>query len=189
MKGTVSMDKKNLSRNLNQKSSDSLLVRLYTAAALFMRRFFAGFTGIVFCMALIGAALNTDTLNNTLICTQILWIALFSALIALVFSVTDFLAAKHVGMIAVRAVHFVLSYIFFYLTFAVGGAAESYLKRGAAFTNTVFQIICMSFLFVGVYAVIGFVRIGVTAIKHRLKKHDAPYEPLYSDLASDSEQK
>ena len=78
------------------------------ALSLWIRRFFTVFGCLVMTLAIIGALLNTD---NILFCTQLLWLALFSSLVACTFTVTDFLAKKQVGTVILRTVHFVLSYL------------------------------------------------------------------------------
>ena len=84
------------------------------ALLLWIRRYFTVFGCLVLSLAVIGALLNTD---NILFCTQILWLALFSSLVACTFTVTDFLAKKQVGTVILRAVHFALSYLSFLATF------------------------------------------------------------------------
>ena len=133
---------------------------------------------IALTLAIIGALLNTD---NILFCTQLLWLALFSSLVACTFTVTDFLAKKQVGTVILRTVHFVLSYLSFLATFVFGGGAESYLKSNTALTNRIFMVVCRSFLFIGVYAA-GVVRFGYFALTNRRKQPAKEYQKLYADM-------
>ena len=103
---------------------------LFGALKLLLNRFFAVFCLILVSLAAIGTMLNKD---NVVFCSQILWLALFSLLIAVTFSITDFLAKKDLAAVLVRAVHFVLSYLSFLATFVWGGAAESYFKSYRAY--------------------------------------------------------
>ena len=90
---------------------------------LFMRRFFCTFGCITLAFALVGLILNED---YVMFCSQIMWNALFSALIALTFTICDFIASK-MNVVAVRSMHFILSYASFFVTYVTGGAAKSYL--------------------------------------------------------------
>lgn len=146
------------------------------------RRFFAVLGSLVLVLSALGAMLDGD---NVMFCTQVLWIALFALLVALAFSVTDFLSAHHVGSVLVHATHFVLSYVSFLLTFVWGGGAESYLRSNTAFTTRIFMVICMSFLFIGVYAVCAVVRLIASHITHRRADKAKEYTPLYSDLTDE----
>ena len=149
------------------------------ALSLWIRRFFTVFGCLVMTLAVIGALLNTD---NILFCTQLLWLALFSSLVACTFTVTDFLAKKQVGTVILRTVHFVLSYLSFLATFVFGGGAESYLKSNTALTNRIFMVVCMSFLFIGVYAAVSVVRFGYFALTNRRKQPATEYQKLYADM-------
>lgn len=149
------------------------------ALLLWIRRYFTVFGCLVLSLAVIGALLNTD---NILFCTQILWLALFSSLVACTFTVTDFLAKKQVGTVILRAVHFALSYLSFLATFVFGGGAESYLKSNTALTNRIFMVVCMSFLFIGVYAAVSVVRLGYFALTGRRKQSAKEYQMLYADM-------
>ena len=151
------------------------------AFVLLLRRFFVTFGMIILALSAIGLMQNSD---YVMFCSQILWTALFALLIAFTFALTDFIAAKNVNAVIVRAIHFVLSYLFFVLTYVVGGAAATYLTKSAAGTNRAFMIICMTFLFIGVYAVVGVVRIGVRAAVRHHANNKAPYTGIYTDKNS-----
>ncbi len=146
------------------------------------RRFFTTFGSIVLALSALGGVLGSD---NVMFCSQLLWIALFALLVALAFAVTDFLCAHHVGSVLTHAVHFVLSYVSFLLTFVWGGGAESYLRSNTAFTTRIFMVICMSFLFIGVYAVCAVVRSVAGHVAHRRADKAKAYKPLYSDLTDE----
>ena len=149
---------------------------LFGALKLLLNRFFAVF-------AAIGTMLNKD---NVVFCSQILWLALFSLLIAVTFSITDFLAKKDLAAVLVRAVHFVLSYLSFLATFVWGGAAESYFKSNTALTNRIFMVVCMSFLFIGVYAAAGVLRLAYLSFVRRKNQTPDEYHNIYSDLDTNS---
>ena len=150
---------------------------IYTTVSRLFNRFFAVFGLLVLSMSAIGLLLNRD---HVMFCDQILWTGLFAFLVAAVFSATDFLVRKNVNLVAVRAVHFILSYLAFLVTYVVGGAARSYFSANTADTNRVFMIICMTFLFIGVYAVVGFVRLGAQAFIRRAENGRKHYESIYS---------
>ncbi len=149
-----------------------------SALTQIFRRFFAAFSILVLLFSIIGALINTE---NVLFCTQLLWTALFAFLLALTFTLTDFLSAKKLNLFAVRTIHFILSYASFFLTYIIGGAAKSYFKASVPFTNRVFMIICITFLFIGVYTVIGFVRIGWKALVNRHQNNTKEYQSIYSE--------
>lgn len=152
---------------------------LYGTVSLLLHRFFAVFALILLALSATGALLNGD---NVLFCTQILWIALFAAMIAVTFLITDFFAKKGMGTVLNRAIHFVLSYLSFLAAFVFGGGAESYFKSNTALTNRIFMIVCMSFLFIGVYAASGVVRLAFLSLVRRKKQKTDDYQSLYSDL-------
>lgn len=145
----------------------------------FVRRFFASFGGILLALAALGAMLGED---NVMFCTQILWIALFAFLVSVAFAVTDVLSAKQLGTVLVQAAHFVLSYVSFLVTFVWGGGAESYLRSNTAFTTRIFMVICMSFLFFGVYALCAVIRFAVHSAGKRTEDKKRAYTPLYGDM-------
>ena len=156
---------------------------LFGALKLLLNRFFAVFCLILLSLAAIGTMLNKD---NVVFCSQILWLALFSLLIAVTFSITDFLAKKDLAAVLVRAVHFVLSYLSFLATFVWGGAAESYFKSNTALTNRIFMVVCMSFLFIGVYAAAGVLRLAYLSFVRRKNQTPDEYHNIYSDLDTNS---
>ena len=133
---------------------------LFGALKLLLNRFFAVFGLILVSLAAIGTMLNKD---NVVFCSQILWLALFSLLIAVTFSITDFLA-----------------------TFVWGGAAESYFKSNTALTNRIFMVVCMSFLFIGVYAAAGVLRLAYLSFVRRKNQTPDEYHNIYSDLDTNS---
>lgn len=156
---------------------------LFGALKLLLNRFFAVFCLILVSLAAIGTMLNKD---NVVFCSQILWLALFSLLIAVTFSITDFLAKKDLAAVLVRAVHFVLSYLSFLATFVWGGAAESYFKSNTALTNRIFMVVCMSFLFIGVYAAAGVLRLAYLSFVRRKNQTPDEYHNIYSGLDTNS---
>lgn len=150
----------------------------------FMRRFFAIYGGILLALAALGAMLGED---NVMFCTQILWIGLFALLVSVAFAVTDVLYAKKLGTVFIHAAHFVLSYVSFLITFVWGGGAESYLRTNTAFTTRIFMVICMSFLFFGVYALCAVIRFAAHGVKKHGEDKKRAYTPLYGDM-TDNEQ-
>lgn len=150
---------------------------------LFMRRFFCTFGCITLAFALVGLILNED---YVMFCSQIMWNALFSALIALTFTICDFIALK-MNVVAVRSIHFILSYASFFVTYVTGGAAKSYLTDNSAATNKVFMVICMTLLFIGVYAVVAFVRLGAGAFVRTRADKNKDYEKIYTGINTEAD--
>ena len=151
---------------------------LAKAVSRWLTRYFAAFGLLVLSLSVAGALLNKD---NILFCTQLLWLALFAALIACTFTVTDVLKTKALGNVLLRTVHFVLCYLSFLATFVLGGGAQSYFKTNTALTNRIFMVVCMSFLFIGIYAFVSVVHWAWSALV-RAKSKPQTYKPLYTDL-------
>ena len=155
-----------------------------SAVSRFFRRFAMCYALIILAMSIIGVLQNSE---NVMFCSQLLWIALFSFLIAVIFIITDIFAAKNMNLIVVRGIHFVLSYAAFYLTFVAGGAGEMYFRNSSGGTNRVFMIICITFIFIGVYAVAAFFRIGYAHLKAKSENRKKSYDSIYTDNSDNSD--
>lgn len=92
---------------------------------------------------------------NTMYCSQILYLLLFSALIGVSFGVADGIKANSVLKASVQ---FVCSYLSFVLCFYVLEASKNFKYSN----NKILGIIATTLLFVGVYAVIA---VGTAAFK------------------------
>ncbi len=134
------------------------------------------FSALLLFLGVFGYAQNTD---NVIFCKQILWNALFSLLISLVFAVTDFLKAKKVNIIIVRIIHFALSYAAFYVTYVSGAGAEAYMRSTETGTNKVYMILAITLFFVIVYMVIGSAMIISGSVKEKIENKNKEYETIY----------
>ena len=134
------------------------------------------FSACLLFFGIFGYAMNKD---NVIFCGQILWNALFSALIAVTFAITDFLKEKKVNIIIVRIIHFLLSYGAFYLTYIMGNGAEAYMRSASETTNKVYMVLAISLFFVLIYTVVGTVRIIAGNINAKIENRNKEYESIY----------
>ena len=133
------------------------------------------FTLTVTAFALAGFALRPDA--NALFCSQLLYMLAFSALIGLTFSICSLFKGNAVIR---RTFQFVLSYASFALTFFLGGAGKGYLDSQSS--NKVFTVVCMSFIFIGVYFVIAALVCGFDAAKSAFWRRGEKYEKQFENI-------
>lgn len=143
-------------------------------------RFAICFAGII----LLWSAVSLfDTVHSTpsIPCSVILWMALFSLLISVAFIITDLLSGiKKINTVILRLIHFLLSYISFVMVFIVGDASDIYFANNA-YTSPILKGMLLSFLFIGIYAVIGFIRIITASIIQRLMNNRKEYKNIYTE--------
>lgn len=143
------------------------------------------FTLIVVFLSVIGTLAGEDIMS-ALPCSMLLWTLLFSFLTAIAFAISALLKSLKVNTVVNCAVHFVLTYISFLLVYVIGGGADAYLGKVSAAQNRVFSIIMMSFCFIGIYAVVGLIRMCAATIRHQFKVKNAEYENVYSEIETNN---
>lgn len=131
------------------------------------------FTLLTFFFAVAGYAVKPDA--NAIMCSELLYMLLFSLMIGISFCICDFVKKNSVVR---RALQFVLSYVSFALMFFVGGAGKTFIDNLSQ--NKAFTIICVSLVFIGVYVVIAALHIGFGALSNMLKNSKQKYVPQFN---------
>ncbi len=124
------------------------------------------FTLVVTGFAIVGLSFNA---MNTLFCSQVLYLLLFSALIGVSFGVSDGIKTNSVLKASVQ---FVCSYLSFVLCFYVLEASKNFAYTG----NKILGIIATTLLFVGIYVVISFGVVMFRKIVSSRKSSKEQYE-------------
>lgn len=145
---------------------------------------------------------NTATLTFTIIClvvctigvlskskqglgissAVVLWIGLFCLLVGIVNAIVGFMKTKNVNAVIVWATHLVLNYASFYAIFIAGDIFNTYITGSAATQgNGWFRAFVLTFLFIGIYAVVMAIRFAVFAAASKLKNRSSEYESIYTD--------
>lgn len=108
---------------------------------------------------------------------KFLYLALMSALVAVVMAVTDILKAKKINLVITYTVNFILCYSSFGLIF--------YLLRKDisehSFNTPMYSFILLSFVFVLLYTAVAIIRIIAGAIKRKIINNAKTYEKIYTD--------
>ena len=165
------------------------LTRLEKALAVLHKLFFRCtlmFTILLLIISFIGViARNVD--NRGIDSGVIIAFFLLCFLIAIVYSVSDFMKAKNVNAVLIYVVHFLLSYGAFYLVFINGNLFEAYLiSSNATNNNPVFTAIALTFLFIGVYMVVAAVKFGWFVLMRKLENRKKGYKEIYTDITDEN---
>lgn len=111
-----------------------------------------------------------------------LWFALFSFLVSIVSSITDFLKKKNVNAVIVCTIHFILSYAAFFAIFIHGDLFQTYLtSANATHNNPLFTGLMLTLIYIGAYIVIFGIMFAFMYLADRIKRKPDDYEKIYTE--------
>ncbi len=108
---------------------------------------------------------------------MLLWIALFSLLLGIVYLITDFIKTKIKNLYVVYTIHFLLMYGAFSLI--VYNMFEVISKQ--SFNSPIISFIMLTFAFIGIYIIVAVVKIYAHSLKMKLLAKSEKYTPVYTD--------
>ncbi len=139
------------------------------------------FTLVLLGFSLVGFSITPET--NALLCSQIMWMFLFSALVGISSCICFVLKFSAVIKGTVR---FVLCYISFVLSFLLGGAGKNYLDSQSA--NKVLTVMFASLIFIGIYVVVEVISFAVFSVKKHFASKKVVYHKQFDEVKSNSNQ-